>query len=151
MKKLLTLETYLAAHDFLVDVTNFHRKLEEQLSAIRPLDFPPREKILELVKDGVPLLQRENFQRQVLDVAEKFLPRELAEPLTRKIFWMTVDKLVPDELKLWQRDEWQKNYCPICGRRPVMAQLKKFNEGRARYLMCGGCRFQNAPRRLSRM
>ena len=69
-----------------------------------------REKILELVKDGVPLLQRENFQRQVLDVAEKFLPRELAEkllqqdnrsakkffstrelaePLTRKIFWMT--------------------------------------------------------------
>ena len=109
----------------------------------------------------MPLLQRENFQRQILDAIEKFLPRELAEKLlqqdnhsaqkifsehdlneilTRKIFWAAVDKLVPVELKLWEREDWQKNYCPICGRRPLMAHLKKFNEGRARYLQCDGCR-----------
>lgn len=161
MSKIQTLETYLDAHNFLRKIADFHRELDEQFSAIQPLNFPPREKVLELVKDGVPLLQRENFLRQILDATKNFVPYELAEKLlqqdnqsaekffsehddlnatlTRKIFWTAVDKLVPAELKRWERDDWQKNYCPICGRRPTMAQLKKFNDGRARYLLCGGC------------
>ena len=149
MGKIQTLETYLAEHEFLREAADFHFKLAENLSEVKPLDLPPHDKVLELIKDGVPLLQQENFQIQVLDATEKFLPRELAEKflhqessdevLSRKTFWAAVDKLIPDELKIWEREQWQKNYCPICGRRPVMAQLKKFNEGRARYLLCGGC------------
>lgn len=160
MGKIKTLETYLAEHEFLREAADFHFKLEEKFSDVQPLDLPPRKKVLELVKDGIPLLQQEQFQTQILDATEEFLPRELAEKflqqdnqsakkffsehdlnetLTRKIFWAAVDKLVPDELKTWEREEWQKNYCPICGRRPVMAHLKKLNEGRARYLLCGGC------------
>ena len=149
MGKIKTLEDYLAEHEFLREIADFHLNLEKNFSEIQSLDLPPKEKILELIKDGVPLLQQENFQRQILDVAEKFLPRDLAEKflrqensdeiLMRKKFWAIVDKLIPAELKLWEREDWQKNYCPICGRRPVMAQLKKFNEGRARYLLCGGC------------
>ena len=153
MGRIKTLEKYLAEHEFLREAADFHLKLERDLPPIQPLDLPPQEKILELIKDGVPLLQQEKFQNQILDAAEKLLPdipRRLMEKflrqessdeiLSRKIFWAAVDKLIPDSLKLWQRDDWNKNYCPICGRRPVMAQLKKFNEGRARWLLCGGCR-----------
>ena len=150
MGKIQTLENYLAEHEFLREVAEFHSKLEKDLAEVKPLDLPSREEVLEIVKDGVPLLQQEKFQAKILDATEKFLPRELAgkflrqesseEILSRKIFWAAVDKLIPDELKLWERDEWSKNYCPICGRRPVMAQLKKFSDGRTRYLLCGGCR-----------
>ena len=149
MGKLKTLEDYLAEHEFLKEAAEFHLQLEKNFANLQPLDLPPKEKVSELIKDGLPLLQQEQFQSQILDVAEKFLPRELAEKflrqensdeiLMRKKFWAIVDRLIPDELKLWEREDWQKNYCPICGRRPVMAQLKKFNDGRARYLLCGGC------------
>lgn len=149
MGKIKTLEEYVAENNFLQEAAEFHSKLEKDLSELEPLDLPSREEVLELVKDGVPLLQQEKFQAQILDATEKFLPREFAgkflrqesseEILLRKIFWAAVDKLIPDDLKHWERDEWNKNYCPICGRRPVMAQLKKFNDGRARYLLCGGC------------
>ena len=164
MGKIQTLEAYLAAHEFLKDTAEFHLRLEEKFSDVQPLDLPPREKVLELIKDGVPLLQRREFQAQILDATEKLLPEiprmlaaallrqenlsvekicaasELNEILTRKNFWAAIDKLVPAELKYWERDDWHENYCPICGRRSVMAQLKKFNEGRARHLLCGGCR-----------
>ena len=150
MGKIKTLEEYLSEHEFLSEAADFHLKLEKKFSQLQPLKLPPREKVLELIKDGLPLLQQKNFMEKILDATEKFLPRELAEKflrqeksdevLSRKIFWAAVDKLIPSELKLWEREDWQKNYCPICGRRPVMAQLKKFNEGRARYLVCGGCR-----------
>lgn len=161
MKKFLTLEKYLAENNFLRETAEFHFKLEEKFSDVRPLDFPPREKILELVRaEKIPLLQQEKFQARLLDATEKFLPRvlaekilrqenssvknfcaahELNETLSRKIFWAAVDKLVPAELKLWERDDWSENFCPVCGRRPVMAQLKKFNDGRERRLVCGGC------------
>ncbi|MBR6713276.1 MAG: hypothetical protein IKI76_09835 [Selenomonadaceae bacterium] len=162
MGKIKTLESYLAEHEFLREAANFHFKLEERLSDVKPLDLPPRDKVLKLVTaEKIPLLQQEKFQAPVLDATERFLPRalsksllrqenlsvkkictahELNEPLTRKLFWAAVDKLIPAELKTWTKDDWQENYCPICGRRPVLAQLKKFNDGRARWLLCGGCR-----------
>lgn len=161
MGKIQTLEKYLAEHEFLREAADFHFKLEESLSQVQPIELPPREKVLELLKaEKIPLLQQEKFQAQILDAMENVLPRrlmesllrqenlsakkicaesELNEVLTREIFWAKIDKLVPNELKLWERDDWQENYCPICGRRPVMAQLKKFNDGRARWLLCGGC------------
>lgn len=163
MGKIQTLETYLAAHEFLKETAEFHLRLEEKFSDVQPLNLPPHDKVPELIKDGVPLLQQEPFQTQILDATENFLPiprrlteallrqenlsvrticaeEELNETLTRKNFWAAVDRLIPATLKHWEREDWQENYCPICGRRPVMAHLKKFNEGRARYLLCGGCR-----------
>jgi len=161
MGKIKTLTTYLDENNFLREAAEFHFKLEEKFSGVRPLDFPPREKILELVRaEKIPLLQQEKFQARFLDATEKFLPRvlaekilrqenssvknfcaahELNETLSRKNFWAAVDKLIPAELKTWARDEWSENFCPICERRPVMAQLKKFNDGRERRLVCGGC------------
>lgn len=163
MGKIQTLEAYLAAHDFLNETAAFHFGLAETFADAQPLALPPREKISELVKDGVPLLWQEPFQSQALDATAVLLPAvprrltasllrqessasticaalELNEVLTRKTFWAAVDKLVPSALKHWTRDEWHENFCPICGRRPVMAQLKKSNEGRERHLLCGGCR-----------
>ena len=164
MGKLRTLDEYLAEHEFLRETANFNLQLEQHFADVQPLDLPPRDEVLKLVDaDKIPLLQRDDFSTKILDAVEPLtnLPRELSEKLlqqdnlavheicassrlnetlTRKTFWAAVDKLVPDELKLWQRDEWTENFCPICGRRPVMAWLKKLSEGRARYLSCGGCR-----------
>lgn len=171
MGKIQTLEAYLAAHDFLNETAAFHFGLEENFADVEPLALPPREKISQLVKTGVPLLQQEPFSSQLLDATEEFLPDvprrlmasllrqesstpaicaalEVNEVLTRKNFWATVDKLIPAALKHWTREEWHKNFCPICGRRPVMAQLKKFHEGRERYLLCGGCRARWQWRRV---
>ena len=62
--------------------------------------------------------------------------------LLRILGWQIVEALVPDYLKeheFWQAAGWQKNSCPICGREPVLAHLRKEKEGRARFLVCGGC------------
>ena len=68
---------------------------------------------------------------------------KLTEPLVRTLLWQMVSALVPKRLKefaFWEEEtKWQKNYCPVCGRQPVMAQLRKEQEGRSRYLSCGGC------------
>lgn len=153
MGKLRTLEDYLAEHEFLREAAEFNLRLEKIFADVEPLDLPSREKVLELVNaDKIPLIQRDDFSEKILDAIEPLtkIPRALSEKilrqepsdevLMRKTFWAAVDKLVPENLKRWERDEWTENFCPICGRRPVMAWLKKFNEGRARYLSCGGCR-----------
>ena len=84
MGKLKTLEDYLAEHEFLKEAAEFHLQLEKNFANLQPLDLPPKEKVSELIKDGLPLLQQEQFQSQILDVAEKFLPRELAEKFLRQ-------------------------------------------------------------------
>jgi len=40
----------------------------------------------------------------------------------------------------WRDDErWLRNYCPMCGAAPVMAQLIGMDQGRKRLLVCGRC------------
>ena len=67
---------------------------------------------------------------------------KLNEALVRTLGWQIVEALVPAEVKdpvLWQGIGWKRNYCPVCGRQPVLAQLRKEQEGRARVLVCDGC------------
>ena len=164
MGKIMTLEEYLAANEFLRETAEFHFRLEKTFAELSPLEMPPREKVLNLIRaTKIPMLQHNAFRVMVLDSTEELLrtmPRELqedllrqknssvhklcedlelSETLARTIFWATIDRLIPAELKHWEREDWHENFCPICGRRPVMAWLKRFNEGRARYLLCGGC------------
>jgi FdhE protein len=41
----------------------------------------------------------------------------------------------------WRDDErWLRNYCPVCGEPPAMAQLAGKDPGRLRLLSCGCCR-----------
>lgn len=40
----------------------------------------------------------------------------------------------------WRDEEqWLRNYCPVCGTPPAMAQLVRIDPGRIRYLSCGCC------------
>lgn len=85
MKKFFTLEKYLAENDFLREAAEFHFKLKKNLSEVQPLNLSPRDEVLKLVTaEKIPLLQQEKFQAPILDAAEKFLPRELAENLLRQ-------------------------------------------------------------------
>lgn len=118
MGKLRTLDDYLAEHEFLRETANFNLQLEQSFADVEPLDLPSRDEVLKLVNaDKIPLLQRDEFGTKILAAVERLtkIPRELSEKflrqepsdevLMRKTFWAAVDKLVPDELKLWQRDE----------------------------------------------
>ena len=69
---------------------------------------------------------------------------KLPKASIRLVGWALIDALVPAELKdaqVWREAGWRENYCPVCGRQPVMAQLKKETEanGAERFLRCGGC------------
>lgn len=70
----------------------------------------------------------------------------LNEGFLRSTIWRMIAALVPAELKEpdgWNPDRdrprFRENYCPVCGRRPVLAELRKYREGRTRDLICGGC------------
>ena len=70
----------------------------------------------------------------------------LNEGFIRSTIWRMIAALVPAELKEpdgWNPDRdrprFRENYCPVCGRRPVIADLRKYREGRTRDLVCGGC------------
>ena len=67
---------------------------------------------------------------------------KLPEQLVRAVLWQIVEALVPVRLKeyaFWQEEGWAKTSCPVCGRQPVLAHLRKEKEGRARFLLCDGC------------
>jgi formate dehydrogenase accessory protein len=70
----------------------------------------------------------------------------LNEGFVRSTIWRIVAALVPAALKepaAWDPDpdapQFRENFCPVCGRRPVLAELRKYREGRTRDLICGGC------------
>jgi len=70
----------------------------------------------------------------------------LNEGFLRSTIWRMIAALVPAELKDpdgWNPDRdkprFRENFCPVCGRRPVIADLRKYREGRTRDLVCGGC------------
>ena len=70
----------------------------------------------------------------------------LNEGFIRSTIWRMIAALVPAALKEpdgWNPDRdrprFRENYCPVCGRRPVIADLRKYREGRTRDLVCGGC------------
>ena len=59
------------------------------------------------------------------------------------IVWLAVSHVLEPlekEKDAWLKDHsWERNYCPVCGSLPVLAQLKKKNQGRERHLVCGNC------------
>ena len=38
-----------------------------------------------------------------------------------------------------KKDKWNKEYCPVCGQLPAMAQFVRTSKGRERDLVCGCC------------
>ena len=68
--------------------------------------------------------------------------RQLEETSLRLLGWGIIAALVPSEAEdasVWEEIGWKRNYCPVCGRQPVLAVLRKEQEGRARFLVCDGC------------
>ena len=150
------MQEYFKNHPYLEEAAKLHEAIDNAVEFINPLEFPTVDECKELIKDGLPLLQHEDLQDRITEsllklspqvletLSEKFSTHPRSEnfsvTIERLIKWAIIDKLIPQELKssdVW--DKWLKNYCPVCGRKPVLAQLRKQNEGRARYLKCDGC------------
>ena len=141
------MQEYLKKHTYLEESANFYQAINEVVKFIEPLELPNVEECKELIKNGVPILQQSELQSRITKALLELSPRviesiniEINETLERLIKWAIIERLVPKELKsseVWE--EWLKPHCPVCGHKPVLAQLRKQNEGRARYLKCGSC------------
>ena len=123
MGKITTLEDYLAANEFLRETANFHFRLEKNYADLKPLEMPPRE-------------LQEDLLRQKKSVKKLCTDLNLNETLARKIFWATVDKLIPVELKHWQRVG-----CPYCGNMNLeKIYILEFDDKRTiRFDVCKEC------------
>ena len=81
--------------------------------------------------------------RQEDETLRDFAERaRLSEPVLRAVGWALLAALLPKDVKaaeLWAEAKWDQPTCPVCGRKPVLAQLRKEKEGRARFLSCDGC------------
>jgi len=68
----------------------------------------------------------------------------LDEKFANFSIWLSISHVVSQNspaIKLWiEEKDWERNYCPVCGSLPVLAQLKQANDGHQRHLICGGCR-----------
>ena len=86
---------------------------------------------------GYVLRQETN---QVHTFCEK---NSLDEKFTNFIIWLSISHVIsqnPLPIKLWvEGKDWERNYCPVCGSLPVLAQLKQANDGHQRHLICGSC------------
>lgn len=92
------------------------------------------------------------LEQQDADVTRWAEREKKEEPILRLTGWLLFDRLIPDRYRETARyaDEgvWQRAYCPVCGRPPVLAQLARQAEGRKRYLVCDGCHTKWDYRRL---
>lgn len=79
---------------------------------------------------------------------EKYLARLEADDINPGVFlflaWNVLAKvLMPLKLQveksLVSDIHWKKEYCPVCGQLPAMAQLVRTQKGRERDLICGCC------------
>ena len=78
-------------------------------------------------------------------LSEKCKEISVAEPFILLVGWNIVSSILPGEIKkrtAWEKVKYRRNYCPVCGRRPVMGQLRKEANGKARFLSCDGCHTQ---------
>jgi len=95
----------------------------------------PKEDLLDFL--GMVIRQEGKEARAFMEV------QQLNAALARSLIWQIAERLVPAKWKssdFWEHEAgWERNYCPVCGRRPLLAQLRKEMEGRSRYLFCGGC------------
>ena len=147
----MNLQDYISRHEFLspiIEAQSIADRLVEALDI--SIEFPSVEECKALTADGVPVLQHD----EILDRLNPFegdTDREIfksiirqeeldCDPMLRLIVWTMLERAVPEELKASETwATWRRNYCPICGRRPVMAQLRKEFQGRARFMLCDGC------------
>lgn len=126
-------------------------ELSDCLSALHKLEAPALMKTAikdwEIWTGEAELLEIQQFfdcllrqeEAEIHTFAQK---ARLNEALMRTLGWQIMESLIPAEVKepsLWQEAGWRRNYCPVCGRRPVLAQLRKEQDGKARFLSCDGC------------
>ena len=164
-KKTDPMKRFLKKYPFLTETERVYRTVDAAVGAPEPIQLPARA-VAKTLAEKLPILQQETYRRRMVRavylIQEEFITavllqdapafaalcarHNLNEGFVRSTTWRIIAALVPPALKepeAWDADpdrpQFRQNYCPVCGRRPVLADLHKFRDGRARHLICGGC------------
>ena len=162
------MKRFLKKHPFLAETERVYRLVDAAVGTPEPIQLPARA-VTKTVEEKLPLLQQETYRKRMVRavyllqedvfarIAEADVPPLMQEsardylaalkPLRKAAKEeFIIAALVPAELKdptMWNPDRdrphFSENYCPVCGRQPVIADLRKYRQGRARDLVCGGC------------
>lgn len=115
------------------------------------LELPVTEAMKKSAEQLLKKMVSDGFKKELLRLTvaqeneklQEFCAKDNIDAGMVRIFvWLLVAEAVPSELKkgdYWTEKKWRCNYCPSCGRQPVLAQLKKEANGKARFLKCDGC------------
>lgn len=114
--------------------------------------------LLEMNTDGLPeeftgrlsALNNEinESNKDIKDIVESVIFNDTAFDIPSKdlagfLVWAAVKaSLTPyhKELETWaENNNWQHEYCPVCGGRPAVAELVKTQKGKIRNLVCSQC------------
>jgi FdhE protein len=158
----MTRDAWVAAHPYLRPVAELHALVDEKAAAIPvpSVALPHWDDYGEDFRAGVPLLESskvpidlaplENGVRSLTETLASSLPEPLAEHCRaenpgllrylRATILVRYLHPVVGAFGQWRDEErWLRNYCPLCGTPPAMAQLIGVDPGRLRLLSCGCC------------
>lgn len=96
-----------------------------------PLEFKKRCKELAKLADEKIIKSAISGENKDIDGFDTYL--------IRIAFAKSMEGYLPEIMKAAEDGGWNHDYCPTCGSKPDMAQLKHGKRGRQRYLSCGCC------------
>lgn len=123
---------------YLADFTSGTPLLHSELAAIEVSD--PAELVRAMLKSLLSMPLPDAFANQCRE-----LQAGLGENdgLFRYLLWAALSRdlkpLVAAFARWRDEERWLRNYCPMCGEAPAMAQLVGKDPGRMRMLFCGCC------------
>jgi len=126
-----------------VETETVRQKLKEGIVLFEDMigDVTSELSLLEGEEDFVddPLLEADEEEQEddAFDLIELFLEESLRPDLER-----IAEKYAP----VVAQSAWSEGYCPICGREPKIAEIKKSEE--ERFLFCHQCGFEWSFRRI---
>lgn len=144
---------WLLKRPFLCDIAKPHLAIYEVLDRLenKQVDISKLDLARVSFLNGTPLLEVEElnvFDAEYIDkvFAElSSLPifkdgKSFEKYLMQIAFAKSLSGSLADIMAWQEANKWDKPYCPTCGSKPNMAELRKSKRGRGRFLSCPNCR-----------
>ena len=145
----------LSDRDISIDLSSAEARIEKGKPALKLKDMdlrpylPYLREILtkasdcgtENIREGARFLL-DQPEEEVLSLIGYFLENQMADDVSRMIFTAWIQPIlysIADRIS-FNRDQWLKNFCPVCGFKPSVSFIMDSEEGEGvRFLRCSLC------------